>query len=159
MLNTFQKFMLNPENKHIAWEIVRLYHPDIETKYISPYSGKEKEANIQIQGYYNGIEIKGKFNYIPQPTGIRVSVNIGVSFTPRFHGMGWELSDFEREYNENTFKAWRFRYDDSKYIEITWNEELKIFESPTNYDVNSILTKYNVPKPTPKEMLNEYYSD
>ena len=160
-MNKFQKFMTNPDNKHIVWEIVRLYHPDIETTYVSPYNNKNKESDINVSIKYDRIIISGKFNYIPQPIGNRVSVEIGISFKPSFYGTGWKLNDFVNEHNKQKFRAWRFAFGDSKYDSKSaiWNEETKEFDDKNCPDVNNIMIKHNVPKPTPKEMMDYYYRD
>ena len=45
--------MTNPDNKHVVWEIVKLYHPDIETTYVSPYNNKNKESDINVSITHN----------------------------------------------------------------------------------------------------------
>lgn len=93
-MNTFQKFMLLPKNKHILQEVVKIYHPDIEDKYLD---------EIKIGTMYKWITIDGK------------GVSIGIEFNPGFSGMGWKMSDFVKAYNTKKFRTWRFA-DDSKYV-------------------------------------------
>lgn len=120
-MNTFQKFMLKPENVNIAIDIARLYHPD------------RKNLKIVVKHHYDWVIIEGH------------NIAIGIEFPVALMGLGWKIEHFKKIADEGKFRAWRFVWD-NKY--------------PSNDpDVNPILENYNVPKPTPKEMMKYYYKD
>ncbi len=143
-MNRMQKFLVNKDNKHIILEIIKKFHPDFPEYYISPHSGKKKKSIdwVRVTVKYDWVCIDGP------------GVSIGIEFPVSFWGTGWKLKDFVEELENNQFRVWRFSLDKrcgSKYD----------FESSDDFkkSVHKLLIDNKVPKPTPKEMFNYYYSD
>jgi hypothetical protein len=149
MLNSFQNYLLNPNNKYIIWEIVKLYHPDI------PETTTSKKGIISKT--IDKIKIYPKYDWICIEYNYNGKIAIGLEFEVNLLGIGWKIEDFVKQYNNNKFKAWRFS-DDSKYIPTDYSKEEseRISNDP---DINDLLISFNVPKPTPEEMIKYYYED
>jgi hypothetical protein len=135
--NSFQKALL--KNKDAAWEIIKVFHPDILEEY-------KDRLKIYLKYDWVCIELKAQKN---------ISVSIGVTFQCNLYSGNKPLHLFEKELKNNSFKAWRF-YDDSKsIIGIVPDNEVNMY----NDKVNNILNRYNIPKPTAKQMSDYYHSD
>lgn len=149
MLNDFQKAMLN--NKDVAWEIVKVFHSDILEEYPNKY---KEDKMIDTKGR---LLIESKYDWIC----IRVSaqghltVSIGIEFECRLYSGFKPLHLFEKELENNEFRAWRFD-DDSKSVKGIVHEIEKEYY---NTEVNKILVAYNIPRPTAKQMSDYYHSD
>jgi len=103
-----------------------------------------------IQLYHPGTTIKYKVGYLYSwITIIGKGIGIGIEFVIPYFGEGWKLEDFVKVYDTSNFKAWRF-YDDGKDLEVNDTDDI---------DVNPILAKFNVPRPTPTQMFDYYYED
>lgn len=139
-MNTLQKFFKQDNNKPILIEIVKLFHPDIES-YKSPKSSKPLSNYLNVYFRYDWVCIKGNF---PD----NKYVDIGICFDIKLSGRGHYMSDFVRILKKDNFIAWRFNTD---YIEEDYPYNIK--------NINTLFSKYNVPKPTAKEAYNHYYSE
>lgn len=139
MLNNFQRDMLKPENRHVAWEIVKLFNPDIPDTYITKKGIERKSIDkMDVRYLYDWITIKSN------------QYEIGVEFYISLWGPGWKLNHFEQQLKINTFRAWRFALD-CKYDPDVPRESMP--------DVNPILKKYRIRKPTAQQMMDYYYKD
>lgn len=163
--------MIDAANKHIAEEIVRLYHPKFEPTYVSKGSGKEHKRDILVNALHDWVVIQVP---ISKSFTSKMDISIGIDFllypgdefpkngllAGELYGPGWKLDTFEKIHKNSAFKAWRFS-DDSKYLESA--ECLEKYGTMTplevNPDVNEILKKHNVPRPTAQEMFDYYYQD
>ena len=128
-MNDFQKAMLN--NIDVAWQIVKVFHPDIDD------SLKEK---LSITIKYDWIILRIK------------KVSIGIEFECHLMSGYKRLELFEQERKNNKFRAWRF-VDDSKYNLDDCFKDVHVDA------INSILKQENIPKPTAKQMSDYYHSD
>lgn len=131
--STFQHFMLDNSNKLIIDEIISLFHPNIK-------------ENITLYHKYDWVCIKSK------------NISIGIQFETTIdgkpmYGPGWKIKDFIKAHINSKFKAWRF-VDDSKYKSPTSIDDIE-----DKIDINQIMIKHNVPKPSPNEMYMYYYED
>jgi hypothetical protein len=152
-MNSFQKHLLDKKNKHKVWEIIKFLHPTLvlEDKYISK---KEKERsnieNLHVYRNYNWVCISGTLF----SNGKNYKIDLAIKFDMRFKdgslilGPSQPMKSFDECYQCDNFRAWRFRTD-SNY------DELKL----DKIDINPLLKKLKVDKPTAKEMYNYYYED
>jgi hypothetical protein len=142
MLNNFQKDMLKPENRHIAWEIVKLFHPETPDTFVSR-KGVEYKCIDKMQVY-------SKYDWICISFMMKdIKCDIGMELPTKFYGTGWKMKDFEKQM-KNRFRAWRFSMD-SKYVPETPEE--------VHPDINLILNKHGIRKPSPTQMMDFYYKD
>lgn len=115
-------------NKDACWEVVKLFHPTIND------IKKEK------------LKVSFKYDWVMLNVGRTAS--IGVEFDCKLSGSDWDIKAFEKEINDNSFKAWRFA-DDSRFEDDVDEENTKL--------LNAIFLKHGVKKPTAKQMHNYYY--
>jgi hypothetical protein len=148
MTNRFQKHLLQPENRHIIWKIMKLYHPDLNETWVSK-SGKTHNV-------LDWTDVFAKYNWVT--ITFKHIVDIGVKFIVPFSGRGWKIDDFERTAGNSKFKAWRF-ISDSKYEEPAWDAESREFITSANPDINPLFEELEIPRPTAHEMMKFYYSD
>jgi hypothetical protein len=131
MLNNFQTTMINPNKRHVCWEIIKVFHPEIEDK---------KQSWFKVTTHYEWIVLQ-----------INKSVSIGIQFECKLSSGSKPLELFEKELQNNKFKAWRFCLD-SKFN----NTEDTVL---LNEKVNKILNTNNIAKPTAKQMYDYYHAD
>ncbi len=133
MINRMQSFLIQEENQSKLFEIVRLFHPYLTSM--------------------NGLSVSAKYDWICVRGG---AVDIGIQFPTGLTGTGWKKEDFEKQHNNNKFKAWRFAddkyYGKSEYFGIEYMSALNPY-------VHTLMTLLEIPKPTPHEMMKYYYSD
>lgn len=132
MLNNFQLSLIHPNNRNVTWEIVKVFHPDID------------DANmfwLKVTTQYEWVILE-----------IKKLVSIGIKFECHLSSGRKPLELFEKELANNKFKAWRFCLDPN-CNDKTQNKVLQ------NEKVNEILAKYNIAKPTAKQMFDYYHSD
>lgn len=72
-------------------------------------------------------------------------ISIGVEFNIPLSGQGWTIEKFQWVRDNASFRAWRF-YDDFKV-------------NTDNPSISEIMSTFNVPKPTVKEMYKNYYKE
>jgi len=132
MLNNFQLNLINPNKKYIAWEIVKVFHPNIDDAQMS---------KLKVETKYDWITLE-----------IKNVVAIGLEFECKLSSGKKPLELFQKELENNSFRGWRFYLDPKCKDEA--DDELKL-----NAEINAILTKYNVRKPTAKQMFDYYHSD
>ncbi len=148
-MNTFQRFLLKPENRSIIHTIIKLFHPDLLDEYPNPYKeGKtiKLDDRLKIGIKYDWITIEANI-----PSYGRIS--IGVEFNSTVMSGTKPLKRFEQSLIEDKFKAWRF-YDDVKNK--SYSEE---GHETNNPDVHDLLISLKVPKPTAQEMSDYYHQD
>jgi hypothetical protein len=150
MINNFQKAMLN--NKEIAWQIIKVFHPDILISYDNNYNDKIINAldRLKISLKYDWIMIDCKIQ-------THISVSLGIKFECHLMSGDKPLHLFEKELKNNKFKVWRFA-SDSKY-EIEKEKRFDYLRGLYNNLVNDILNQNNISKPTAKQMSDYYHSD
>lgn len=133
-LNAFQKYLTrDPRGLEAIKEIVRLFHPDVSD---------EDLTRLRLYTKYDWVCITYK------------GINLGIEFYHKLWGSGKTISDFEEAYREKgNWRAWRF-VDDCKTqrLNIRQDDDLKDKITP-------IMNKYNVHKPSPKQMFDYYYHD
>jgi len=149
-INNFQKAMLN--NKDVAWEIIKIYHPDILESYSNNYNDKIITTKDRLK-----ISIKFDWVVIELMVQKHIKVSIGIEFQCHLMSGDKPLYLFEKELRNNKFRSWRF-YDDSKFI-LENKEEYKYLKVLYNNIVNNILNKNKIPKPTAEQMSDYYHSD
>lgn len=132
MLNNFQLSLIHPNNKNVTWEIVKVFHPDIDDA---------KMSWLKVTTQYEWVILE-----------IKKLVSIGIQFECKLSSGRKPIELFEKELKNNKFRAWRF-YSDPNCNDETQNEILQ------NEKVNEILNKYNIAKPTAKQMFDYYHSD
>lgn len=137
-MNKFQQFLLDKNNKQLILDIIKLYHPDLS------------EVDIKH------VKVTPKYDWICLNSNI-VSIGIEFRHPTDIWGEGHKIKVFERIHNTSKFRAWRF-YDDLSYkkTEIIAGEIVADSNCP---DINELFVKYNVTKPTPKELYDYYYRD
>jgi len=123
-------------NKNVAWEIVKVFHPEIDD------SLKER---LSINCQYDWVLFK--------TTG----VSIGIQFECHLMSGSKPIHLFEKELKSNKFGAWRF-VNDSKY-KLEKEDDYKYLKLLYCSLVNDILKKNNIAKPTAKQMSDYYHSD
>lgn len=149
MRNNFQLAMT--QNTDVAWEIVKLCHPDITEEYISPY---KKEVIITTK---NKLNISCKYDWVIISLRIpEITVSIGIEFECHLSSGPKSIDLFEKELKNNKFRIWRF-WDDSKCIS-DHLERSKESEKLSD-ELKNILVKYKIPKPTAHQMSKYYHSD
>lgn len=131
MMNRFQKYFTTPEGIVLAKQMVKEFYPNIKWSYISPYSGKRKECKIEIDFQYDWVKISCK------------GADFGIEFYNDLSGTGHDIDAFVIMREKSMFRIWRFNNDPKV------NEKLPVYEH---------LVK-DIPKPTPEEMYEYYYSD
>lgn len=142
-MNDFQKAML--ENKSAAWEIVKIFHPDIKGEYPNNYTDKIiiTKDRLKITHQYDWIIIELRVQS-------HIKVHLGIEFECHLMSGPKPMELFVKEHDNNKFRAWRFA-DDSKYVQL----------DPENYSnsVNYVLKHFEIPKPTPKQMFFYYHKN
>lgn len=134
MMNNFQKSLTS--NKNCIWDIVKIFHPDIE---------EEKKEKIKAYIKYDWVCIRG------------CGVDIGIQFECHLMSGFKPLHLFEKELKNNEFRAWRF-VEDSKY-KLENKEELRYLKVFYKKCLNDILKKHNIEKPTARQMSDFYHSE
>lgn len=134
MTNNFQKSLRS--NKECIWEIVKLFHADIS---------EDKKDQIKAYTKYDWVCITGS------------DVDLGIQFECHLMSGNKPLHLFEKELKNNKFRAWRF-IGDSKF-ESENRDNLKYLKILYNRVLNDILNKYEIKKPTAKQMSDYYHSD
>lgn len=139
MLNTYQRFLLNPKNKNVIIKIVKHFLPDVKDSWLSN-SGKST------------IYLKDKVEVIPVHSWIIIRLSnksdIGIDFPTYFSGRGYELKHFQKALKDSKFRVWRFALDPNYSL------------NNSEYELHDFLTKeLNVPLPTAEELMKYYYRD
>jgi hypothetical protein len=135
-LNRFQQFVLDGKASSVITEIIELFHPG--------YKPVNKIGNLKP------IKVYPRFDWIMIEQG---DVNIGISYRigidgKLFMGTGYTIQDFTKAYSSSYFQAWRF-VNDRSYVP----------NADNNHNMNEFFAEHKVPKPTPQEMLDYYYSE
>lgn len=148
-LNDFQKAMI--KNNDVAWEIVKIFHPDILEEYPHKYKeGKmiSTKDRLRIESIHDWITIKVSCQG-------HVDASIGIKFECNLSSGSKPLHLFENELKNNRFRAWRF-YDDSKSVKgIVPKSEANGY----NDKVNALFIEHKIPKPTAQQMSDYYHRD
>lgn len=134
MLNNFQKSLVS--NKECIWDIVKLFHPNID---------ENKKGEIKVYTKYDWVCINGG------------CVDIAIEFECHLMSGNKPLHLFEKELKNNEFRGWRF-VSDSKY-KLEDKDEFKYLKILYKKCLNDILNKHNIQKPTAKQMSDYYHSD
>lgn len=134
MINDFQKSL--SERPNVMWEIVKVFHPDMDDYFKNRLKFNIRYANVYIELKEVSIMVKFECNFISGPKPISYFVNevLNNQFEARRTGLD---SKFQLE-------------DKEKY------QYLKILYKKL---VNDILKRNYIAKPTAKQMSDYYHSD
>lgn len=123
-------------NKEAIWEIVKIFHPEID---------ELNKSKIKAYLLYDWVHIRG------------CGVDIGIEFECHLMSGSKPLSDFEKELRNNKFRAWRFA-GDSKY-KLEKEKDFDSLRALYCQLVNSVISKHQIQKPTAKQMSDYYHKD
>lgn len=149
MRNDFQSAMLN--NKDVAWEIVKVFHPDV----LEEYPNIHKEGVMLTTKDKLKITLNYDWVVIYLSLQSHITISIGIEFECYLQSGPKSIDQFEHELKNNKFRAWRF-WDDSKItLDDNYRKEILLLSE----EVNNILNKHQIPKPTAQQMSYHYHKD
>lgn len=102
------------------------------------------------------IQVHTKYDWVCISTHNN-KVDIAIEFECNLMSGSKPLHLFEKELKNNQFRCWRFKSDSMFKLEN--KDEYKYLKDVYNTALNAILTKYNIQKPTAKQMSEYYHSD